>query len=172
MKSQYKRTTVLGLLWDTERDILVLSGFPLNTMPEKITERIVFSSMCRVFDSLGFISCVTQTKINVATFMGSTIGLGEIDQERISRVDTAVESPQILKIPHWIFGTQRDENSITFHIFVDASQKAYAALFLRIKSNLDVKVHVVKAKLRIAPRITCRHHRSKIDAFLRQGNKV
>lgn len=55
MKGQNNQITILGLLWDIEKDTLTLFGFPLSAPPERITKRIVFSSTQRIFDLLGYI---------------------------------------------------------------------------------------------------------------------
>lgn len=55
-----------------------------------------------------------------------------------------------LTIPRWILGC--NDTSLSFHVFVDASQEAYAAvIYARTETQNGVEVNLVQAKSRVAP---------------------
>ena len=59
---------------------------------------------------------------------------------------------QELRIPRWACGDEKRGDVIYFHVFVDASRDAYAAvLYARTEASNGVKVQLIEAKARVAP---------------------
>ncbi|KAF2889908.1 hypothetical protein ILUMI_16265, partial [Ignelater luminosus] len=57
-----------------------------------------------------------------------------------------------VKIPPWISNSYRADNKISFHVFVDAGQVAYASVIcMRTQSLTDTKIQLIAAKSRVTP---------------------
>lgn len=57
-----------------------------------------------------------------------------------------------LRIPRRLFGFPQGKDSLTFHVFVDASRAAYAAVvFVCVETDAGIQVSLVEARSRVAP---------------------
>ncbi|XP_044740096.1 uncharacterized protein LOC123301423 [Chrysoperla carnea] len=57
-----------------------------------------------------------------------------------------------VKVPRWISSTHKTERQTSFHVFVDASQVAYAAvIYMRTQTDTDTKIQLIAAKSRVSP---------------------
>ncbi|XP_018406252.1 PREDICTED: uncharacterized protein LOC108782470 [Cyphomyrmex costatus] len=150
-------TTVLGMTGNKQEDVLTLPRTALQQeTPSRITKREILSSTYRVYDALGFISPVTlYSKLLLRKLWEQNF---DWDTEVELQIKEAfllwlreLENLSQVKIPRWIFDT--NESILSLHLFVNASQKAYAAvIFVRIETKNKVKVHFVQAKNRVAPK--------------------
>ncbi|XP_024872186.1 uncharacterized protein LOC112454821 [Temnothorax curvispinosus] len=70
-----------------------------------------------------------------------------------------------IRFPRWAFDAPVRDTSITFHVFCDASKKAYAAvIFARVECDSQVNVSFVSAKARVAPVTTMTINRLELLA--------
>ena len=65
-KDPESQSTVLGPIWDTKRDILMLPEFPAPTITEKITKRVILSQVQKLGPSRIHLSHTVKTKITIA----------------------------------------------------------------------------------------------------------
>jgi len=126
-------TLVLGLKWNKVKDTLGLSPSLLEPHTNsQVTKRVILSEAQRVFDPIGLASPV---------FLKPKLLLQNLWSRKISwdvAVPEDVETEfrewqqhlywlKELCIPRQAFYQNKNASNLSFHIFVDASQDAYAA---------------------------------------------
>ncbi|XP_037958022.1 uncharacterized protein LOC119687683 [Teleopsis dalmanni] len=139
---------VLGIHWQTDTDMLtfdlkftkatedVLSGYRLPT------KRELLRLMMSIFDPSGF------GKVELA---GMTIPNELVDEW--NKWLSLLGGEKNVKIPRCYFTTvNKDSDFIELHVFVDASEVAYAAVvYLRAKSRNNIDVSLICSKAKVAP---------------------
>lgn len=150
--------TVLGLIWDKNDDTLRLTVPQAEKiMNERITKRSMLSYSHRIFDPLGFVCPVMiipklllqQTWISKIKWDDEVCD--EIQNE-FKKWLSGLKTLSELRFPRWAFSSPDQDANVTFHVFCDASRKAYAAvIFARVEGASQINVSFVAAKARVAP---------------------
>ncbi|KAF2884418.1 hypothetical protein ILUMI_21758 [Ignelater luminosus] len=152
----HQLTSVLGLTWDKREDVLMLKCSKFSEiMKEKITKRIILTISHKIFDPIGFACPV----LLYPKLLLQTINTLEWDTEVPQEVEHEFRKwyyqlhlLKEVKIPRWISNSYRADNNISFHVFVDASQVAYASvIYMRTQSLTDTKIQLIAAKSRVTP---------------------
>ena len=122
-----------------------------------VTKRQVLAASAKVYDPLGFLSPVTiPLKMLHQDLCGKRIGWDEpLEGEALRKWKTLIaelKKMEPVSIPRWLFSNADQEDTITLHVFCDASKNAYAAvIYLVVTANGRVHVQQVAAKTRVAP---------------------
>lgn len=152
-----KDPKTLGLKWRTKTDELSFDLKLVTTNEAKgilPTKRIVLSFVMSLFDPLGLaIPQATVGRLIVRDLWIVDLNWDENIPEEIRRrwIEwmEKLQSLQNLKIPRW-YGLSSPKKEL--HIFVDASEKAMAAVaYFRGETASGIKVSLVAAKSKLAP---------------------
>lgn len=156
ISSENTSNKVLGLQWDSEKDIFSIS---LPNVNEKgcFTKREVLSKIASMFDPIGFLGCV----VVVAKITMQKIWLSKLDWDEKLSVELNTEwnnffqkipCLQNITISRNLFLNLPVEK-IEIHSFCDASLKAYGScLYLRVLyANKVVSCRLICSKSRVAP---------------------
>lgn len=138
----YKLTSVLGLLWDKGQDTLRLTPtlWEFHTTSQ-ITKRIL-SAAQKIFDPIGVSSPISlKPKLLLQKLWSCKISWDEEVSENIrADFDNWLQQLHWLKelhIPRHAFR----QGKLSFHVFVDASQDAYAAaVFARTETQENIYI--------------------------------
>lgn len=144
---------VLGLRWLTAVEDRLVFYARLPQCPNSWSKREILSEVSRIFDPLGLLSPITVTlKVILQSLWANQVGwddliVGDVVDRYLSIRDKLTDLPAIY-IPRFVGEVSKSE----FHIFCDASEKAFgAAVYLRHQSGDNVVVRLLCAKTRVAP---------------------
>ncbi|KAF2886826.1 hypothetical protein ILUMI_19347 [Ignelater luminosus] len=162
---------VLRFLWWNENNIIEIYRytrvvFGVTSSPfilaaiiklhlERIAQEDQFIHIHKIFDPIGF-ACpmLLYPKIllqTINTLEWDTEVPQEVEQE-FRKWYYQLHLLKEVKIPRWISNSYRVDNKILFHVFVDASQVAYASvIYMRTQSLTDTKIQLIAAKSRVTP---------------------
>ncbi|XP_017877686.1 uncharacterized protein LOC108623602, partial [Ceratina calcarata] len=153
-------SNVLGLLWDKELDTLSLNIANLEKLVfEKLTKRDILSVAHRIFDPLGFVCPIALgPKILLQEAWAAKLSwdeeVSDDIQKRFMQWINELRNINQIKIPRCMIGMVDETDEISLHVFVDASELAYATvIFIRIQREDDVQVYFVQAITRVAPAV-------------------
>lgn len=147
-------TSILGLKWDRQRDVLGLnmSWWRGWSETEGLTKRNVYSMVQRIYDPIGFCSPVT---VNLKRLI-QTVWEQKLEWDDKLSDETMQNFRGVLQDAHMLqeisvgrcLGGTRNRS---LHLFCDASAKAYAAcIFIRSETDDNkVLVNLVQAKSKI-----------------------
>ncbi|KAI5740021.1 hypothetical protein M8J77_026253 [Diaphorina citri] len=151
-----KPTSLLGLLWNKVEDTLSVSIESLKEMQyQKVTKKILLSAAHRLFDPIGFVSCVALIpKLLVQQTWQQSLSWNDEVHEDIQiafqRWMTEIDLLTEVNIPRWIADVEGGSREL--HVFADACKSAYAAVvFLRIEHKENIQVRLLACKARVAP---------------------
>lgn len=146
---------VLGISWNKNEDNFRYT-YHLPDLDEPMTKRRVLSNIARLYDPMGWIVPVLITaKIYMQKLWKSGLDWDqnlptELLNEWLKFQDDLDNVKQIC-IPRWL--NLKKGNPVELHVFVDASQVAYAAVVYIKTGDGDGNIHVniVTAKTKVAP---------------------
>ena len=157
-----KRT--LGVRWNPNDDCFALSLSPAmrKAADEEtlMTLRHLLRTIMSVFDPVGFLTCFTvSARMILQDDWRAGIGWDEELQlpatQRQKWTNWCAELLQVtqIKIPRCYFGREKPKGDVELHVFVDASEKAYAAVaYLRASSATDEHTTAfVSSRARVSP---------------------
>ncbi|XP_055950987.1 uncharacterized protein LOC129985100 [Argiope bruennichi] len=152
-----ENVSVLGLEWNPEDDTLrcaykkdVFEAIPL-------TKRSILSPANQLFDPLGILSPVTvRFKILMQDCWRAKLSWdAELSDElvkkflKLKRDLTYVDN---LTIPRRLVINLKERNNLSFHVFCDASQLAYATcIYLRCENEEGVSCQLIQSRSQVAP---------------------
>ncbi|GFX09215.1 integrase catalytic domain-containing protein [Trichonephila clavipes] len=151
-----KSVSVLDLVWHTDSDMLSCKVEITNISENPITKRLVLALAHQVFDPIGFTAPVTlipklilQESWNLKLRWDDTL-----PDDQLRKFKSWYQQLHLIsdtRIPRW-FNISPNIESVSLHLFSDASQKAFAwCIFLRVKDSNQIKVSLVHARSRVAP---------------------
>jgi hypothetical protein len=155
MENEPEILVVLGLLWDTQEDVLFCDVSAVNRPQGKLTRRSILSAAQRVYDPIGFCCPVTlHPKLLLQESWKAKLSWdAEVPEEISEKFMKWVEDLPTLacvKILKCVMLTGSQKYSL--HMFCDACKTSCAAvIFLRSEYEGQVSVHLLQAKSRVAP---------------------
>ncbi|XP_031349442.1 uncharacterized protein LOC116175453 [Photinus pyralis] len=171
---------ILGLLWNTEKDILKYSN-NYQVTNNKVTKRVILSNISKIYDPLGLVGPIIVTiKILLQTLWQLQIGWDESVPLNVFTIwqQFCKDLPTIstYSIPRRVVGSPRF-STFEIHGFCDASQRAYGAcIYIKTVSNNSlISSHLLCSKSKVAPIKTISIPRLELCAALlltRLMNKI
>ncbi|XP_042909950.2 uncharacterized protein [Parasteatoda tepidariorum] len=152
-----KTVPVLGLKWDSKKDILSidLRDLDLIAKNQSVTKRNILSTVHKIFDPIGFTCPVTlipklilqecwKLKLSWDSELPSWMA------KKFNKWKDQLKILNDISIPRCLDKNER-VREITLHVFCDASEKAYAAcVFLRSEAPDSITCQLIQARSRVA----------------------
>lgn len=147
---------VLGIYWDTEKDALRYR-VKNDNFPDWPTKREMLSIAMSVYDPLGLISNITiESRVMMQELWRTGTNWDEkIPQKMLNQWISWTNRLEQLKtefFPRCYSNLKGEIISRELHVFVDASDRAYAAvIYMRTIGKESIDLCIVAAKARVAP---------------------
>ncbi|GBL91909.1 hypothetical protein AVEN_172813-1 [Araneus ventricosus] len=146
----------LGLVWHTDTDTLSCKVEQTVTLEKPITKRLVLAIAHQIFDPIGFMTPVVlipklilQETWNLKPKWDDTL-----PDDLVRKFKSWYRHLYLIaniSVPRW-FNICPTAESLSVHVFCDASQKAYATcIFLRVHQGDKIVVSLVTCRSRVAP---------------------
>lgn len=148
---------VLGMNWDTQKDILGCKVLEPVKVKEPYTKRQILSATQKIYDPVGFAAPITLIPklILQQTWIQKLKWDQELPPNLSKQFDNWIKQLDILpkiEIPRWLNIDYENEDTLTLHVFCDASKQAFATCaFLRTGNKEGIQVQLVNARSRVAP---------------------
>ncbi|CAG9787636.1 unnamed protein product [Diatraea saccharalis] len=148
-------TNVLGLNWNKQTDTLFLTSLEISDNSVQVTKRFILSITHKIFDVLGLVCPILiKPKLLLRDLCNSGYDWDmEVPKDvemTFSEWYSQLNLLNKIELPRCLLGKY---DRLSFHVFVDASQSAYAAvIFVRIETIDGIDVRFVQAKSRISPK--------------------